>query len=474
MTDWSRWAERLAQQEVALDVALRRIVEETARVLGADRGTLYLVDRVRGELVSRVAQLPEVAEIRLRLGEGAAGWVAANKRPLRSDHTDARFAQRVDAVTGYRTQTLLAIPLVDARGDVVGVLQLLNRQDGVFTAEDEAALVEIGEQVAHILVASSLGAQLGADQRNPLSFGFNHLVGVSAPMQAVFDQVTKVAPTEATVLLRGESGTGKEGLARAAHFNSARADGPLVKIDCAALPENLIENELFGHEKGAYTSAEQAQTGKVAQADGGTLFLDEVGELPVTVQAKLLRLLQDRAYLPVGGTRVRQADVRFVCATHLDLEAAVRSGRMRQDLYYRLRVVEVRVPPLRERGHADLDQLIDHFLHRFRVRHRRPTVALSDAARRALHTHPWPGNVRELEHCIERAVVLAGEGPVPAEALGLVGAAPDGTGFSSGLVSLRELEQRYVRWAVERCGGNLSEAARTLEIGRNTLKRKLE
>ncbi|MGK0362073.1 MAG: Nif-specific regulatory protein [Bradymonadia bacterium] len=288
------------------------------------------------------------------------------------------------------------------------------------------------------------------------------------------------------MLVRGESGSGKEAIARAVHTNSPRRAHPFVKVDCAALPAQLIEDELFGHERGAFTGADQAADGMVQAADSGTLFLDEVGELPLSVQGTLLRLLQDRTYVRVGGTQPRTVDVRFVCATHRDLEAEVAAGRLRQDLYYRLRVVQIVVPPLRDRGAADLDPLIDHFLYEFTRTHRRRGLDLSLTARVALHAHHWPGNVRELKNCIESAVVLAAgrsietdglsifEGQRPTTAPERPTATGNNDAFTSGIHSLRTVEKAYVAHVLAQRGGNRSEAARALGIGRDTLLHKIK
>jgi Nif-specific regulatory protein len=475
-TDWlARLLGNLADRQVDLDAVLRRIVDETTRRLDADRGTLYLVDHATRELVSRVAHLPEIAEIRLRIGEGVAGWVAERGEPVRVASEDPRHAARVDALTGYRTDSMLAVPLQRA-GVVVGVLQLLNKQGGSFSIDDEAALDRIAGQVVEILDGTSLRSQLQADNPRPLAFRFNHIVGESAAMQAVYARILRAAPTDVTVLVRGETGTGKELVARAVHHNSGRREGPLVKIDCAALPDALIENELFGHERGAYTGADRRAEGKVHAASGGTLFLDEIGELSASLQGKLLRLLQDRTFLRVGGNELESADVRFVCATHVDLEQLVASGRFRRDLYYRLRVVEVVMPPLRARGHGDLDRLVDHFLFELGRRHGRPGRILTEDARNALHGWSWPGNVRELEHCLESAVVLAPGEHIEAGHLPLGGAGPreEPGGFRTSLRPLAEVERDYVRWALDEHGGNRSATASALRIGRNTLARKLE
>ena len=289
-----------------------------------------------------------------------------------------------------------------------------------------------------------------------------------------------------SVLILGESGVGKERIAHALHWSSSRRDAPFVKVDCAALPASLIENELFGHERGAFTGADRATQGQVAAAEGGTLFLDEVGELPLGVQGKLLRLIQDRTYLRVGAARPSTANLRFVCATHRNLKAEVERGAFRSDLFYRLQVITITVPSLRERGAYDLDRLTDHFLYEARKRHRRAELRLSAGARQRLHAHDWPGTVRELEACIESAVVLSVGPAIEAADLALprvigevvagsdAGASVDrGALFRSPLVTLEALEHAYVRHVVEACDGNRSAASRLLGIGRNTLLRKL-
>jgi Nif-specific regulatory protein len=470
------------------------VVDEVVAALDADRGTLFLVDHARGELVSRIAHLPELAEIRLHLGEGVAGAVATTGRTvtLPEARDEPRFAPRIDVATGYRTRSLAAVAVRAAEGAVIGVLQVLNKRRGPFDGEDVARLEALALALGEALAATSLASQLHPASALPLAYRFNHLVGESPSMRAVFRQVARAAPTDATVLLRGESGTGKEVVARALHINSARGSGPLVKVDCAALPATLVENELFGHERGAFTGADRAATGKVAAAEGGTLFLDEVGELPLSVQGKLLRLLQDRSYLRVGGAQAVPADVRFVCATHRDLEAEVLAGRFRADLYYRMKVVQIALPPLRARGAAELDRLIDHFFYEHCRRHGRPDLRLAAAARQALQAHAWPGNVRELEHCLESAVVLAEGVEVHIDALDVhrIGDSVQEDGrenlksniryeadasarFETPIGPLRSVELAYLIHVVAACDGNQSEAARRLGIGRNTLARKL-
>jgi DNA-binding NtrC family response regulator len=268
-------------------------------------------------------------------------------------------------------------------------------------------------------------------------FATTHLVGDSPPMREVLAHVARVAPTSALVLVRGESGTGKELVARAVHDASPRAEGPFVAVNCAALPEGLLESELFGHERGAFTGAGAEHHGLVETAHGGTLFLDEIGELPLGAQARLLRLIQESEIRRVGATRVRKVDVRLVAATHRNLEAMVAAGEFRDDLYYRLRVFEIHLPPLRERP-EDLPQLADVLLARACDRVGRSGLWLGPAALAAIRAHSWPGNVRELENAIERAVILADAGELPPRLLAVApapstqaGAAPVASGTTT-------------------------------------------
>jgi two-component system, NtrC family, response regulator AtoC len=309
-----------------------------------------------------------------------------------------------------------------------------------------------------------------------------NIVGESEAVAAVLRQVRKVAPQKTTVLLEGESGTGKELVARALHELSPRAALPFVAVNCGAIPAELLESELFGHVKGAFTDARRDKKGLAAEADGGTLFLDEIGELPLALQVKLLRFLQEEEVRPVGDVRARRVDVRVVAATARDLSRAVAEGRFREDLYWRLNVVAVRLPPLRERR-EDIPALAAHFLARFaRLRPELPPFALAPEARDALSAHRWPGNVRELEHAMERAVVLA-EGPVLGEEdlPETVRAAPPaaevvapGDGGFSLKRAVRNVEAQLVRAALERTGGNRTRASELLGISYRALLYKIK
>jgi DNA-binding NtrC family response regulator len=299
--------------------------------------------------------------------------------------------------------------------------------------------------------------------------GASPIVGVSRAVAHVHELIEAVAATDATVLIRGESGTGKELVARALHAQSARRFGPLVVVNCGALPEGVLESELFGHEKGSFTGAQARHKGKFELADGGTIFLDEIGTVSPKVQIELLRVLEDKAVTRVGGTAPVRSDFRVVAASNLDLEAAVRDGSFRDDLYWRLNVLTIELPPLRERP-EDIPVLAEHFLGRFTQAMNRKPMRLSAASLDALRAYPWPGNVRELQNAIERAVVLGTPPTVEVKDLPL---RLTGTPARPGALSLEEVEKSHIRQVLESCAWNISQAAKTLEIDRGTLYNKM-
>jgi two-component system response regulator HydG len=304
------------------------------------------------------------------------------------------------------------------------------------------------------------------------------MVGTSPPMKRVFELVSRVAPTDASVLITGESGTGKELVARAMHEESSRAEGPFVAVNCAAVPANLIESELFGHMRGAFTDARQDRRGLFSEADGGTLFLDEVGELPLEVQPKLLRALQERKVRPVGGDQEIPFDARVVAATNRNLRGDVEAGRFREDLYYRINVVGIEIPPLRDRG-MDILALAQHFVERIADRFGKDVAGIGPDTARRLLAYPWPGNVRELENCVGRAVALTRYDKLTVSDLPdtVRSHRPERVPVEADdpeeLLTLSELEARYLRRVLRVVEGNKSKAARVLGIDRRTLYRKL-
>ncbi len=300
------------------------------------------------------------------------------------------------------------------------------------------------------------------------------VVGTSREMARVMELVESVAPTDTTVMIRGESGTGKELIARLIHAKSPRAFGPMVAVNCGALPEGILESELFGHEKGAFTGATGRRKGKLELADGGTLFLDEIGEIPPKVQVELLRALEDKQIVRVGGAQPVPVDFRVICATNRDLEEAVREGTFREDLYYRIAVFRIDLPPLRERP-EDIMPIAEHYLKRFAEAMGRRVTGFSSEAREVMLSYPWPGNIRELVNAVERALVVCQEGEIRPEHLPILGrsrgAAAEGDDEDD--LSLQAMERRHILKVLKRCEFNITHAARVLGIDRVTLYNKM-
>ena len=323
----------------------------------------------------------------------------------------------------------------------------------------------------------ALKEQLGQEGK------YGAIIGRSGAIQRVFEMVDRVAPTDASVLIQGESGTGKELVAREIHKRSTRKAMPFVAINCAALPDSLIESELFGHEKGAFTGAVARRTGKFELADGGTLFLDEIGDMAPATQAKVLRVLEGRQFEPLGSHETREVDVRIVCATHRDLRQAITSGEFREDLYYRIHVVHLDLLPLRERK-EDIPLLLDYFGKGFAEKYRIEWYGFSPAATQALLAYPWPGNVRELRNLVESSVVLSIKGSIdvpdlPAEVLAGEPGTPSGVRneelWRLPYEEARDaFEREYLVAVLDRHHGNISQAAAAIKIHRQTLQYKLK
>ena len=391
---------------------------------GLSRGMVSVLDRESGDLVVHAAHGSEepmagAEPVRYQSGEGVLGMILEEQHTvvLPKAGDDSRFLNRSGIYD--RRLPFIAAP-VSAGGSLQGVLAVQpNRPDDGLLAE-RARLVEMVANLMGQSMRLSLDIEREkrnlADERDNLrrtvrhQYGFDNVVGHASVMRRVFDQVRMVAKWNTTVLIRGETGTGKELIANAIHYNSPRSRGPYVRLNCASLPENLLESELFGHEKGAFTGAVGARKGRFEAADGGTLFLDEIGEISPAFQAKLLRVLQEGELERVGGSRTLKIDVRVIAATHRDLEAAVDAGDFREDLYYRLNVMPILLPPLRERP-EDIPELAQHLAARIGQAQGR-TVTVSETAVRRLMQYGWPGNVRELENCLERAAVMSESGVI--------------------------------------------------------------
>ncbi len=389
-------------------------------------------------------------------------------------------------------RSLLRVP-IRLEGDIVGGLNFLSRNVAQFREEDADIARRIADQVALVLSHEKIAeeARLAAEAREEAIRlegrvaslteqlasigGARRIIGRSRSWREVLDLVSRVAPTETTVLLTGESGTGKEVVARAIHTASPRSARPFLAINCAALPEQLLESELFGYERGAFTGALQSRAGKIEQAAGGVLFLDEVAEMSPSVQAKFLRVLQEREFQRLGGSRVQKADVRVIAATNRDIAGALASGQFREDLYYRLKVFEISLPPLRDRR-EDILPLAEAFVEDIGRSVGRPCAGISKEARDALLTYAWPGNVRELRNAIERAIILCDGALISAEHLPLPGSG-NGRGRTAGALagqSLGDVERQLVENALKDARNNKAQAARLLGITRAQLYSRLQ
>lgn len=403
------------------------------KLLGLNRSTLVLKDFETGEYSIWAAYgltKNEIERGRYRVGEGVTGKVLETGQPMIVPDIgkDPLFLNRTKARDMKRfAVSFLCVP-VQVKGETLGVLSA----DRIFG--DDADTFE--EDIRFLTVLASLIGQAAKlarsveENRRELvkeniqlheelkgKYRLANVVGGSRKMQEVYETVERVAPSRSTVMIRGESGTGKELIARALHYNSPRAARPFIRVSCAALPETLLESELFGHERGAFTGATDLRKGRFELADGGTLFLDEIGELSMSTQVKLLRVCQERKFERLGGTKTLSVDIRLVTATNRDLERAIKEGQFREDLYYRLNVIPIYLPPLRERE-TDTLLLIEHFLQTSN-RDNDKSVMFSKQALELMMRYPWPGNVRELENCVERLVVLAQKSQVEADDLPL-------------------------------------------------------
>ena len=462
--------------------AWSQMAEAATRLLGADRASIFLWDRPNHTLVGRPALGIPDGELRIprrprRGGRGDphAASPAASTPPPSPQAVD----RNVDAQLHYQTRTLLCVPLRGRSGELFGAFELINKLSGTFTKEDEEALGELAAHAAVALENAQDRRQLLAANRQIAQQAAEkvRLIGESPAIEALRSIVRRVADTDLAVLILGENGTGKEVVAQSIHYLSRRRDQPFIAVNCAAIPETLAESELFGHEKGAFTDAHEARAGKFELAAGGTLFLDEIGDLSLSGQAKLLRVIEEKTLVRVGGSTPIHTDARLLAATNQNLAEMVRAKRFREDLYFRLNVVALDLPPLRERG-GDVLLLAEHFLGDFCKRARRKTPQLTAAARKRLLEHPWPGNIRELRNLMERLAYLSTEDRIDAEDLAFIlsprGQKPLVADLDQSLVdATTRFQTEYIRRQIEQSGGNMSLAATRLGLHRSNLYRKM-
>lgn len=482
-------ASRAVTSTLDLNELLIRIVDAVVRIAGADRGFLMLM-RDDGKLRFEIARSrdettlpPEEFQISWGIAEEAAHrretvWVP--------DAVGSSLFQDRKSVRELSLRTVVAFPIQSA-GRILGVLYIDSHSIAhEFTPDDIALLEGVAAVVAVGLENARLHEAL-KDSKNRLEIEnlnlrralkedvrYGLLIGKSPRMQRVIELMEKVIPTQVSVLINGETGTGKELVARAIHQNGSRKDRNFIAVNCGALPENLLESELFGYKKGAFTGANEDRVGLFEAADQGTIFLDEVGEMPAALQVKLLRVLQDSQIRRVGDTVSRKVDIRLIAATNRDLKAEVEAGRFRQDLFYRLNVVPVELPALRERG-EDILLLSQHFLDLQSKQQEKAIRGMASEARELLLRYPWPGNVRELENAMARAVALADENAVLEPHLFGLGAtvARRWDGQHTLRETLDAVEAETVREALRQCDSNVSRAARALGVSRQHLHNRM-
>jgi Nif-specific regulatory protein len=460
--------------------ALRHLAEAATAILDCERASLFIWDRENRELMACPALGVDGEVLRIPEDRGIAGECVRTKRVVQVDDValDSRFDSRVDELTGYHTRNLLCVPLISGAGEVVGAFEVLNRRGGGFDGLDAAALQELGRHALVSLDSVRERERLLRRQRLQSDFegGAIQLIGASPAIVALRQTIDRLAQTDLPVLVQGESGTGKEVVAQALHAMGPRGSQPFIAVNCGALPESLLETELFGHEKGAFTDAREARPGKFELADGGTLFLDELAELSLAGQVKLLRALEQREITRIGGDRVIRVNVRIVAATNRQLARAVKEQRFREDLYYRLAVVTVDLPPLRDRP-ADVLPLAEYFLQKFARQAGRRGMHFSPIAQERLQSHAWPGNVRELRNLMERIAFLAPVPEVgPEELAFLVGPDRDSSVDATDLGLSEATDQfqiGFIRRMIQRVNGNMTEAAGRLGLHRSNLYRKM-
>lgn len=484
----------LMSSETNMGALVEILIKEAPSVMNAERATIFLADEQKRELYSHMGVGLTHDQIRIPWDTGIAGWVFSHAVSLNivDPYHDPRFYKSVDLRTGFVTKNVLCVPLRSPGGPVIGVFQVLNKRAGVFTPTDQEILEILASQAArfmeHVLERDHLSRPVESvgdgtpDQKRMLldKNPIEEILGASNHIQDIRALITRVAPSDTTVLIQGESGTGKELVARAIHHLSPRAGRSMISLNCAAIPSELIESELFGHKKGSFTGAVADHDGVFRAAHEGTIFLDEIEAMSPGMQVKLLRAIQVGEIKPVGDNATQLVDVRLIAATNRDLHDLVQQGKFREDLFYRINVFPIMIQPLRDRT-EDIPVLIQHLLERYSMQTGKTIKGMDPAALDLFARYSWPGNVRELENEIERAHIMTADGAN----ISVRSLSPRITNSLEKVVqrkpdqhmqlkeAIDDLEHKMIQSALEVCNGNRSLAAKRLGLSRQGLINKI-
>lgn len=467
-------------QNLEMESLLLQMAETSTRLLESERASIFLWDRPNRVLIGRPALGVDGDELRIPDNQGIVGEVVQTGELRRVDEVEGKaIARDVDKQLNFHTRNLLCVPLRTATGKIVGAFEMINKREGNFTREDEAGLLELASHAAIALENTKHFQQLVDSKKQIARQAADQvrLIGESVAIEQLRNTVRRVASTDLALLVLGENGTGKEVVSQLVHYLSPRKDEPFIAVNCAALTETLLESELFGHEKGAFTDAHEARQGKFELASGGTLFLDEIGDLSLAGQAKLLRVLEEKVVVRVGGSIPIPTDARVIAATNQDLASMVQEKRFREDLFFRLNVVTLELPPLRERV-DDIMLLAMHFLKDFAGKARRSVPEFTPEAVARMRQHTWPGNVRELRNLMERLAYLTTDDKVSADDVAFI-LAPNRDSASAVSMELslteatKQFQSDYIKKHIEAAGGNMSDAARRMGLHRSNLYRKM-
>lgn len=476
-----RSVSEIAASAVNIDHLISKIIHVTTRVMDARACSLLLIDEKREKLHFYIAsgeKSSELKKVELNMGEGIAGWVAEKGEPLliKDVLKEKRWNKKIDELIKFKVKSIACCPMkID--GKVIGVLEIIDKKDGRPIMNEDMETLNVFSELVSTFFENS--KQLNVISRQNLYLQKElesryEIIGKSAATKKVVDNGLRVAKSKASTLILGESGTGKELIARLIHNNSSRKEKPFICVSCGALPETLLERELFGNEKGAFTSADSQKIGLFEAADKGTLLLDEVAEMPLSMQVKLLRVLQDGSFIRLGGTSSISVDVRIIAATNRNLKKMVAEGDFREDLYYRLNVVQITIPPLRERK-EDIEELVPYFIKQHQMDLNIPMdFSVPKETMKYIMNYHWPGNIRQMENAVERALVMGNGKELKIEDLpiDMQDTKTETVEVGKSLQEAQDIfKKSYVIKTLAQTGGNRTKAAKILEVQRTYLSR---